>query len=71
MVSRAAAASPTTWPLDIRLMNGVSALVFVLSALILLAAAVAWLVRAPGFLYAASLWKGIWPAIVWPPSVPW
>lgn len=49
MASRATAATPTAWPLDIRLMNGISALVFILSALVLLAAAVAWLVRAPWF----------------------
>lgn len=49
MASRATTATPAAWPLDIRLMNGISALVFVLSALVLLAAAVAWLVRAPWF----------------------
>jgi len=40
---------PTALPFDIRLMNAVATLVFVLAAPVLLAAAIAWAVRAPLF----------------------
>jgi len=39
----------TPWPLDVRVMNAVSALVFALAALMLVAAALLWLTRAPWF----------------------
>lgn len=45
-------AGPTAssrWPMDVRLMNGVAAAVFSLAAIVLLAAAAAWLSRAPAF----------------------
>lgn len=41
--------APTALPVEVRLMNGVSALVFTLAGLVLAAALIAWLTRAPQF----------------------
>jgi cell division protein FtsQ len=53
-----AAPAPAVLPLDVRLMNGVAAVVFAMAALALLAAALLWLTRAPFFAIRAIQVEG-------------
>lgn len=53
-----AAPAPKALPADVRLMNAVSAVVFALAALTLLAAGVLWLTRAPWFAIRAIQLEG-------------
>lgn len=54
----APAPAPVALPLDVRLMNGVAAVVFAMAALALLAAALLWLTRAPFFAIRAIQVEG-------------